>query len=70
MVPLLKEMNFALVENLGRPRTALFVGLGVAESATALRTLGTKVVALEGSDELLDRAMDLVPEVHLSLIHI
>ena len=64
MVPLLKEMNFALVENLGRPRTALFVGLGVAESATALRTLGTKVVALEGSDELLDRAMDLVPEVH------
>jgi protein-L-isoaspartate O-methyltransferase len=64
MVPLLKETNFALVENLGRPRTALFVGFGVAESAAALRTRGAKVVALEGSDELLDRAKDLVPEVH------
>ena len=64
MVPVLKETNFALVENLGRPRTALFVGVGVAESASALRTLGAKVVALEGSGELLDRAIDLVPEVH------
>ena len=44
MVPVLKETNFALVENLGRPRTALFVGVGVAESASALRTLGAKVV--------------------------
>lgn len=65
MVPILKETNFALVENLGRPRTALFVGSGVAESAAALRTRrGTKVVALEGSAELLDRAVDLLPEVH------
>ena len=43
MVPLLKEMNFALVENLGRPRTALFVGLGVAESATALPDGATRM---------------------------
>jgi hypothetical protein len=64
MVPLLKETNFALVENLGRPRTALFVGCGVAESASALRARGAKVTAVEGDAELLDRARDLVAEVH------
>jgi SAM-dependent methyltransferase len=65
MEPLFKETNFALVENLGRPRTALFVGRGVAESAGALASRGAKVVALEGSEELLDRARDLVGEATL-----
>ncbi|MEI7895134.1 MAG: methyltransferase domain-containing protein, partial [Myxococcales bacterium] len=64
MVPLFKETNFALVGNLGRPRNAVLIGVGLAETASHLHALGTKVVALEADPDLLDRATDLASEAH------
>jgi SAM-dependent methyltransferase len=58
-------MNFALLENLGRPRHALFVGHEVVELAGLLRGRINEVVALESSQDALERTAGLTFEKHL-----
>ncbi|RYY11245.1 MAG: hypothetical protein EON55_14710, partial [Alphaproteobacteria bacterium] len=66
MEPLFKELNSALVQNLGRPRTALLVGRGVAETAYVLRGRGAKTTAVELDPASFEKARDLADEAILA----
>ncbi len=66
MEPLFKELNSALVQNLGRPRTALLVGKDVAETSYVLRGRGAKTTAIEFDPASLGKAIDLADEAFLA----
>jgi hypothetical protein len=58
------ETNHGLVQNLGRPRTALEIGANVGQNAQVVRERGAHVVGLETLAGSLDRARDLFDEAY------
>lgn len=66
MDALFKELNQALVNNLGRPRTALLLGTSVGETAYVLKGKGSKTTAIELNKDALGKAQDLADEAFLA----
>jgi SAM-dependent methyltransferase len=58
------ETNHGLVQNLGRPRTAVEIGANVGLNGQTVRRRGAHVVGLETIATSLDRARDLFDEAH------
>jgi SAM-dependent methyltransferase len=58
------ETNHGLVQNLGRPRTAIEIGASVGQNGQVVRERGATVVGLESNAALVDRARDLLGEAH------
>ncbi len=58
------ETNHGLVQNLGRPRTALEIGTDIGQNAQVVKERGAHVVGLETRASSLDRARDLFHEAH------
>ncbi len=61
---LFKERSLGIEANVGRPRTALVVGSGVAESAQLLKDRGAKVTALEADPSGLASTRDIADVTH------
>lgn len=60
------ETNHGLVQNLGRPRTALEIGANIGLNGQVVRQSGAHVVGLETDAASLERARDLFDEAHLA----
>jgi len=60
------EQNHGLVENLGRPRTAIEIGAHVGQNGQVVRQRGAATVGLETDASAVDRARDLLGEAHLA----
>lgn len=58
------ETNHGLVQNLGRPRTAVEIGAHVGQNGQVVRGRGAEVIGLETEASSLDRARDLLGEAH------
>lgn len=58
------ETNHGLVQNLGRPRTAVEIGANVGQNGQVVRERGATVIGLETEPASIDRARDLLGEAH------
>lgn len=63
---LFKEVNYAIEQNIGRPRTLLEIGTDVGQSSQRARSRGTRTVGLEMIKDSLPRAKDLMDEAHFA----
>lgn len=58
------ETNHGLVQNLGRPRTAVEIGANIGQNGQVVRERGAEVVGFETEASGVDRARDLLGEAH------
>jgi hypothetical protein len=61
---LFKERSLGIEANVGRPRTALVIGFGVAESAQLLKDRGAHVTAIEADPSHLASTRDIADVTH------
>ncbi|MBK8996311.1 MAG: glycosyltransferase [Myxococcales bacterium] len=64
MTFLFKEVNYAIEQNIGRPRTILEIGNDVGQSSQRARSRGARTVGLEMVKDSLPRAKDLLDEAY------
>lgn len=64
----LKEMNYAIAQNIGRPRTALVVGFDVGSTAHTVRRTGARVVAIELEPSAMGGTREDADEAHAAKI--
>ena len=64
--PLFKDVNYAIEQNIGRPRSVLEIGTDVGQSSQRARSKGAKTVGLELVKSSLGRARDLMDEAHFA----